>query len=172
MGSALRDVYAQAAVSQDLSQRPGACDADVLLAAGFVARRFRRGMIGLVLWRLSSTADRTGMAEMIAEATNWLVARVQAGKLRRINRTEAMSIAQATLRWFVGDRCAECDGRGFRLIPGTQRTSEKTCAACRGTTMPDVHEIDPPHTEHVEWLIGELNSLQGFIRSEIARAMA
>lgn len=169
----VEDRYILATGSTDLSLRPGRCDADRLLAAAYAARKDRRGMWGLALWRLGYTSDRSCLKLMVSTATGWLIGRGQraGGKDRLRSHAEAQRLATSAVLWYCYGNCKACEGRKYDRIPGTPHTSGNRCKTCEGSGKPPLESVEPLHVEHMRWLAAEFDGLQGYVMRDMARAL-
>jgi hypothetical protein len=169
------DRYAHAVSSSDLSLMSGRrTDADHLLAAGYAARRNRRGMVALCIYRMRATQDVTSFDAAVEHAADWLVGRgVRAGGKAKVSRTEARATAQSTLLWWVRGVCQPCEGRRYTQIPGTPHLTATLCPSCRGTgTEPIERAVSARHLESAQWLAAEFDVLCSRIMADMARLLS
>lgn len=90
-------------------------DVDIVRACGMAGAE---NPLGLSIWRWRYAGDQRELMTVyrgLIEAGNdpQLVARV--------------------LAHLASDRCEPCEGRGYRVVPGTPMLSDEMCAPCQGT---------------------------------------
>lgn len=169
--------YIRASQTSDLRIKPGRCDADTLLAAGFAAAGNENGTLALGLYRMRATGDRTGFLRMTDLSANWIIGRsIRPGRnmLPRIARIEASDTARAVLQWWLNPTCTACEGRGHPIVPGTARLDDsRECPECHGTGKSLVEHVVQQHLKpHARWLAGEYDGMAGAIFAAMARLLA
>ena len=149
----LGERYSTATESSNLKVKETACDADILIAAGWAHEQ-----LGALLLRLQGEWD-SAKAEMRGQGKDGLVDRVLAlSKLTSLSATKEVMgrwacrlatrkrfmrpdadvchIAGRALQLFLDPTCAHCQGRGKN---GGYGMPEVLCKVCRGSGKKDHH---------------------------------
>lgn len=169
------DRYARAMSSGNLTLTPGSrTDADHLLAAGYAARKNKRGLMALAVYRMRATEDRAPFAAAAEAATDWLVGRgARAGGKAKLSRTEAHATAQSVLLWWLNDVCIACEGRRYTQVPGTPHLTATVCPECHGTGLQPIERvIRARHLDQARWLASEFDAMCGYVMADMAKLLA
>lgn len=121
---AMTERLASSQNTSDLGEHAtGLGDVDYIRAAGMVAQK---NPLGMALFRLK-------YSEIVEEA---LYCRNELAKLlverRGTARADAIIAAEKVLMHYLGDRCDDCGGTGYQVIPGTPTLSDVACPVCKG----------------------------------------
>ena len=163
--------YEHAADTSDLTLRPGRCDADLLLAAGYAAQGNVKGTQALTLYRMRATGSVDGLSPLVSAATGWLLDHRTPGE-RQLRIQDAQHIASTVVHWWLAGACTHCEGRRYELVPGTQIISDDLCRVCDGRGKEPVeHRLRREHQEHGRWLAAEFERLQSYILSDMAQRL-
>lgn len=159
----VRDRYARAVLSDDLTPRVGSRFAplDVLGAAGMAAQRRELGML---LQRLRAEPGVSGVAVRVAEEA--LAERLRAAVRRREVRRDGEDsgeVTRAALAWWLDPTCPACSGVRFQVTNG--RLLGKHCAACGGSGQ------RPEPVGAAQWVIDLIQQQVARSEGEHRRAM-
>lgn len=169
--------YARAATTTDLTPNlSGRCDADKLIAAGWVARDPRRAA-ALALYRMAVTGDTNGLQPIADTMDGWLNGKLQRKGAKPMPKVQRREMVVHVLRWWLQPTCGYCEGRGFELLgdddaPGARALSDRACKACHGTGKRPVEREVPPHLKEAARLLADqLDSLVLLVTGEMARVL-
>lgn len=147
--TALRERIATSTSSRNLAHQHGACDADVLMSAAFIARHGPRALVAMAVYRMRLTGDRSEFEMVTETAAAWLIRHTaKEGHRGRLSTPSANHIAAQTLDWYI-DAGPHHDG------------AERAPPA----------DILPIHVKHLRWLEAEFNGLCGFVMGEFAKKL-
>lgn len=174
--------YLRASVTSDLGVKlDRACDADMMLAAGYAAAAQCRdgdatGTLALALWRMRVTGDMSAFQSIREEATNRLVRQMRRpgrDKLPPMARVQAFDLTKLVMLWWLNKTCGVCEGRGHPLAPGSNRVNEaRDCVGCNGRGESQVERaVNNAHREHARWMAGEFDGMAGAIFRDMARLL-
>jgi len=160
--------YALATSSSDLGVNAGHCDADKLIAAGWVASDPKR-----------AAGNTQGLETVIDTMDGWLNRRTQRRGGRPMPKHQRRELVASVLRWWIRPTCAYCEGRCFELIPRDEATesgagvlSGTPCKACHGTGRRPVEREVPNHLGGAaRELADELDRLVILVTGEMARRL-
>jgi hypothetical protein len=145
--------------------------ADVLIAAGLVAKRSERKSVALAVWGVLSSDHMTGAHAVAELMAGWLRKRSFARDGKAMPETSAKDTAMAVLKWWRHPACQTCGGHGHPLILNSPIVDEsRDCPACHGTGQVPLHRL--VHTEYADdayWLSGEIDTLCAMVFGEMAR---
>ena len=123
-------------------------DVDVCTAAAWAPAR-----LGSALLRLASEYSRPMRIQGMSETDAMLlmgqlrtmphVCEQLAGQLHKWGHARPMDVALSVVAWWLHRVCGKCHGRGYDVVPGTARLSDKRCRSCDGAG-----EARVPHGEH------------------------
>jgi hypothetical protein len=170
--------YAVSISSSDLGVNAGHCDADKLIAAGWVASDPKRAA-ALALYRMSVAGNTQGLETVIDTMDGWLNGRMQRRGGRPMPKHQRREAVASVLRWWIRPTCAYCEGRCFELTPRDEATesgagvlSGKACFACHGTGRRPVAREVPDHMGTLARdLADELDRLVILVTGEMARRL-
>ena len=171
-GRSMQERYFAARTTSNLRLDPNAIgSADVLIAAGRVAKRSERKAVALAVWGTLSSDHMTG-AHVVADLmAKWLRDRSHAMNGKAIPRVAAYDTSMAVLKWWRKPACPTCGGHGHPLILNSPIVDEsRDCPACNGTGQIPLHRL--VRTEYVDdayWLSGEIDTLCALVFGEMAR---
>lgn len=154
----------------------GRCDADALIAAGWVAKDPRR-VAALALYRMAVTGDTNGLQPIADTMDGWLNGKLQRKGAKPMPKVQRREMVVHVLRWWLQPTCGYCEGRGFELVgdddaPGARALSDRACKACHGTGKRPVEREVPPHLkEPARLLADQLDSLVLLVTGEMARVL-
>lgn len=171
--------YAIATSTSDLSQSADKrCDADKLIAAGWVTQGDPRRSVALDLYRMAVTGNTNGLSSVVDTMDGWLNGKL----LRRGGKTfpkhQRREMVVSVLRWWLHPTCGYCEGRCFELLgdddtDGARALSTKHCPACHGTGKRPVEREVPNHMrDQARMLADQLDSLVLLVTGEMARVLA
>lgn len=170
--ASMQERYFGARTTSNLRLNPNSIGAaDVLIAAGLVARRSERKSVALAVWGVLASDHMTG-AHTVAELMGgWLRRRTFARDGRAMSKTAAKDTAMAVLKWWRHPACLTCGGHGHPLIPNSPVIDEsRDCPACSGTgQIPLGRLVRTEYIEDAHWLSGEVDSLCALVFGEMAR---
>lgn len=166
--------YLKARGTSDLrvnTLRPTA--ADVLVAAGWVARYKEKHRIALDLVGVIGTEEMRGANAVAEELAGWLVRRSYKKTGKAMARIEAFDTAMTVLKWWKRPACFTCGGHGHPTIENSPVIDEsKICHACEGTgRIPLDRLIKPKNLEHAKWLAGEIEMMCSDVFGRVARRL-
>lgn len=145
--------------------------ADVLIAAGRVARRSDRKAVALAVWSVLASDHMVGAHAVADMMAGWLVGRAFQETRRPMRKMRAFDVAMAVLKWWRHPACPTCGGHGHPLHLGTPVIDEtRECPACHGTGQTPLERL--VRTEYIEqarWLSGEIDTLCSLVFGEMAR---
>lgn len=176
MSTALEERYSLATRTSDLTTRlDRRCDADVLLAAGFAAQGDPRNALALEVYRFIATRDLANVgpiAEKLADLLQRRISRpVRGQRLARRQRVELVDCARSVLYWHLLKTCDKCAGRGYLLQPGTQLIDpRRPCRKCSGTGQRPL-DVGERMREHGDYLAERVETMLGFVFSEMAKRL-
>lgn len=166
------ELYDRSTGTSDLTLRPGKCDADVLMAAGYAAQGSRRAQVALSLYRMRATGDRHGLADVLHQSADWLLDWKPPPGIKRLRKSEAADVAKRVVKWWMAGVCNHCQGRQYELIPGTRVCSDDVCPACHGRGREPVEQwVLRQQQEPARWLASEYDQLVSSILSNMARRL-
>jgi hypothetical protein len=187
--------YIGAARSGNLRMAHGACDAEVILAAGYATGVTcgqcngvgridlhrcgacggvglfpnRRKVLGLKLYRMQVTGDLANVAEVETEMARWLAGRLSRGGHKPMPAMQRQELVRDVIRWWIHPSCDYCGGLGYSILEGTPSLSEVECPNCFGMGMIPVRRAVPPRLgSHAVFLVSELDSLCGAVLGDLA----
>lgn len=121
---------AGAMFSDDLTLRlERGCDADVLIAIGWCARR---EPMGALLLRLMLTHDVDHLEGSVAEARR-LAERIRLRWKMPKGDGFWLRFAEQAVGYWCSSVCRRCRGRMFDVVKGTPKLSATRCISCRGS---------------------------------------
>jgi hypothetical protein len=169
--------YAAATQTSDLTMPRvghGVRDADVLLAAGYAARKSPHGFEALMINRMLVTGDYKQLPMVSVVAKRWLIgAMYHRRELPKLNSKHTGEVVTVTLRWWLKGVCPHCDGRGKDLVyPGAQVTSAKDCKPCEGQGRATLDRVAGEHWQAARWLAGRLDRLMDQVEIDMRCALA
>lgn len=170
--------YARATSTSDLTPNlTGRCDADKLIAAGWVARDPRRSA-ALALYRMAVSGDMNGLQTIADTMDGWLNGKLQRKGAKPVPRIQRREMVVHVLHWWVRPTCGYCEGRGFELLgnddaPGARALSPVSCQACHGSGKRPVEREVPPHLkESARMLADQLDTLVLMVTGEMAKVLS
>lgn len=142
--------YARAVSSSNLRLKDYPCDADLLIAAGWL----KEGL-STEIYRLKvefEGLDKKSLQNASRSMTDWVMVRsrlsskdkaasyiashakqLAARAYRDISPLDAEDVAARVLGHMMMPVCQACEGREYDLIPGTKTKSERACKPCGGS---------------------------------------
>lgn len=174
-GRSTHERYLGARTSSNLrvvTERSGS--ADVLIAAGLVARGSERKSVALAVWGVLATEQMRG-AHAVADLMGcWIHGRSLQPGQRVVKRVVASDVAMTVLKWYQKPACPECHGHGHPLMANSPVIDEtRVCPACHGTGQIDMARlVRPEHVEHARWLGAEIEGLCSLVFSDVARKLS
>lgn len=171
-GRSMQERYFAARTTSNLRLDPNTIGAaDVLIAAGRVAKRSERKSVALAVWGVLSSDHMTGAHEVAELMAKWLHGRSIQQRRTPISKLAAKDVAMAVLKWWRKPACPTCGGHGHPLILNSPIVDEsRDCPACNGTGQIPLHRL--VRTEYVDdayWLSGEIDTLCALVFGEMAR---
>lgn len=151
--------YARAVGSTDLHNDEYHSDTDVLAAVALSSA------LGATLFRVKYFNDPHSYYRILDDWRR-LVAR-KAALRHWPEHIDVDEVARRSLRYWLHDRCAECDGRGYYPVPGTPMLSDKACRRCGGSGREPL-AVPKVIADYVHDMVEELHDME---RSAGARAM-
>jgi len=148
-----RERISYAQTSSDLGDVPvdEIGDIDVIRACGMAGQD---NPIGLALWRFKYADDRR---EVFYLASQLIVM----GYDRRL--------VVKVLKHIANDRCDDCEGRGYQVIPDTPILSDEVCPACQGSGRKTIE--GEAERDLVEYLASLERMVAGNIMKKLATDM-
>lgn len=173
LASTVGERYDLATDAHDLTLRPGRCDADVLLAAGYAAAGNARGAQALALYRIRATGSRNGLAQIVDVAAGWMVDRRPQPGEKTLRLGAARDVSARVLLWWIDGVCPHCQGRRYELVPGTQMVSDNLCWACDGAgRLPVEDRVRREHQTAARWLAAEFDRMLAYVMADMARRLS
>jgi len=173
-GRSMQERYFGARTTSDLRLTPDRIgSADVLIAAGIVAKRSERKSVALAVWGVLVSDHMTGANEVAEMMGRWLRKRSFARDGKTMPELAAKDVAMAVLKWWRHPACLTCGGHGHPLIPNSPVIDEsRECPACLGSGHIPLNRL--VRTEYVDdayWLSGEIDTLCQMVFGEMAREL-
>lgn len=174
--------YARATETTDLTPRSDRrCDADKLIAAGWVTQGDPRRALAMDLYRMGVTGNTQGLATVVDAASGWLAAWTSRKGRTPMPKHQRAQLVTQTLHWWLHPVCGYCEGRMFELLPsatgddegGARALSTQACQACHGTgKRPLAREVPAQHVAAATYLADELDRLVLLVTAEMAKRLA
>jgi hypothetical protein len=171
----VNEQYARAINSKNLKVQEFFCDADKIIAAGWVVGNDERRALALSMQRWMS-GDLRGMGQVVEVMAGWVKSRSLRSAehtAKPIRPVEAVDIARSVCAWWMHRVCPECGGHGHPLMEGAPVLDEsKLCPACNGTGQRSLTAgMTPQQAELASWLAGSLEAVAPFVFSDMARRL-
>lgn len=125
-------------LKMDTREHASIGDVDVLTAAAWAPAR-----LGSALLRLASEYARPVRLQGMSASDAILlmgqlktlpdVRRELSIQLKAWGHDKPTDAALAIIAWWLNKVCGKCHGRGYDVVPGTARLSDKPCRACDGS---------------------------------------
>lgn len=158
----IEEAYAKAINATDMTMKDGQrSGADIITAAGMVRNR-----LGVALLRLRAEWDSVAVPDfsrytdknaynsdmilLFGSLKTWREARQRTHDLADMLNISTVT-ADRVLWYFLDDVCDACEGRGYQVVEGARRLSDKQCPACHGTGR-----VSPPGGEAGKRLLMEM----------------
>jgi hypothetical protein len=156
--------------SYSIAVAAGRTNADVMLAAGYVAAHNANGVLALTIWRMRTTKTRDGFEDVARRAAGWLQGHGRRHKLPALRREEAMEVARIALAWWLDDTCPDCHGRRHPTVKGTRELNyAHDCPTCHGTgKLPVERIIATDRRAHARYLDNEFSAMAGGVFKAMA----
>lgn len=148
MSLSFKEGYAVARNAKDLTVRSEVRGAADFIAAAGMAQQRRINEIGFALhnvrdeWDTAGIPDFSKFTDLNQYNTEMILLM---GKLKHFGKALAAAtevsemyggdstLAFRVLWWWLDSICDACHGRGYQVIEGTKRLSDKACPACHGS---------------------------------------
>ncbi len=158
--------YTRATNSRNLKVQEFFCDADKLIAAGWVAGSNDRKALALTLQRWMA-GDLRGMHQTVEMMACWV------NRKQSISQAEALDITRAVCAWWMHRVCPVCDGHGHPLLADAPVLDEsKECPACAGTGVRSLTEgMTKGQADVAEWLVSTLEAVTPVAFGEMAQRL-
>ena len=147
--------------------------ADVLIAAGWVARASERKAVALAIAGVMSTERMTGANAVSDVMAGWLRDRDYKLNGSALPRVQARDLAMTVLKWWQLPSCPACGGHGHPAILNSPVLDEsRECADCRGTGKIQMSRlVKPEFVEHARWLSNEIEVIYTMVCGQINRRL-
>jgi len=147
--------------------------ADVLVAAGLVARRKERNRLAMDIVGLIGTEDMRGANRVANDIAKWISYRSNKKSGSPIPRLDAVDVAMTVLKWWKRPACLSCGGLKHPMMPNAPVTDQsKICPACDGTgKIPLEKLIKPAYLQQAKWLAGEIEMMCSDVFGKVARRL-
>lgn len=130
--------------SSDLRLMRYACDLDKVIVSGWASRS---GQLGALAFWSKYTVDPQRTRELMKAVKRIAIAsarrRKRGGSIDELNK-----VAEASLFYWLTDRCPTCQGRGFIVLESKQTVSDLVCETCYGSGL---RPMPTPIEAGVEW---------------------
>lgn len=147
--------------------------ADLLIAAGWVARASERKSVALAIAGVMAS-ERMAGANAVAEVlAGWLVKRSQYRSNHGMAQVQAHDLALTVLKWWQRPTCLDCGGHGHPLLPNSPVIDEtRECPTCLGTgKIPMARIVRSELVDPARWLSNEIEVIYGMVFGQIKRRM-
>jgi hypothetical protein len=148
--------------------------ADVMIAAGRVAKRSERKAMALAVWGVLTTENMRGANAVADVMARWIREHAyQMGERIKPPMPMAFDVAMAVLKWWRAPACLTCGGHGHPNILNSPVIDElRDCPDCRGTgRIPLERLVRSEYVAHAHWLSGEIDTLCALVFGEMAREL-
>ena len=151
----LHERVASSQMSSNLREsRTGLGDVDILRASGMVSKR---NPLGMSLFRLKYAEIESEIPFCLAELSKLVMDK------RGLDKDKARRVASRVLAHYLGDRCDDCGGTGYTLIPGTPTLSDAPCPVCKGQ---GILKFDSKNQDEL-WLQAEISFIETAAAADI-----
>lgn len=177
--------YLRAVNSGNLTVDPDhSCDADLLLAAGYVASGDPRKSLALDVYRMLATGNMAGVGALADRIGQMLVDRAYSRRndinrvrqprrqVQAIDPLDAVSVARTVLMWKHRSACPDCKGRGHPTFHNSPSIDEsRECPTCKGSgVVPLERLVKQELADSARWVAQEIDSLCSIVFSDMLRA--
>jgi len=168
--------YAKASISSNLRTQQDhtlQCDTDKLHAAGCAQAGSPKKLIGLRLYRLQTTGDRSSLSMIFKFSRDALHVRLTRKGNRPLPGAQLDALVTKTLQWWISQQCEFCNGTGFDTMENSPTLSLHECSACNGTRITPLKRVIPNHLiAHADWLTKEWDSMCADVIGDMARRLS
>ena len=150
-----------------------ATSADILVAAGLVARRNEKNKMAVELAGVIGTGEMRGAKAIALRLSQQLRRRSFKTTGLAMNSVEAFDTALMVLKWWLRPACLACGGHGHPTIENSPVIDDqKVCLVCEGAGKIPLERLLKPKTlPHAKWLAGEIEAMCSDVFSKIARRL-
>ena len=147
--------------------------ADVLIAAGWVARASERKAVALAIAGVMSSERMTGANAVAETLAGWLRKRTGSQTQWAMKPTEAFDVAMMVLKWFRRLACPDCDGHGHpAMLNSPVIDDSRDCPSCLGTGRIQIARlVKPEFAEHAKWLSNEVEVIFTMVFGQVKGRM-
>lgn len=151
--------------SSDLRLMRHSCDLDKVIVSGWASRSAQLG--AMAFWS-KYTVDYQRTKDLLKAVKKITIAgarrRKRGGTIDDLNK-----VAEASLLYWLTDRCQSCQGRGFIVLESKQTVSDLVCQTCYGSglrPMPTPQDVD------IEWDSSQLQRTMTELLSILDNALS
>lgn len=151
--------------SSDLRLMRYSCDLDKVIVSGWASRSAQLG--AMAFWS-KYTVDYQRTKDLLKAVKKITIAgarrRKRGGTIDELNK-----VAEASLLYWLTDRCQSCQGRGFIVFESKQTVSDKVCQTCFGSGL---RPMPTPEDVAIEWEPSQLQRTMTELLSILDNALS
>lgn len=164
--------YMSATDSSHLEMSSGACDVDVMIAAGWAGSMSPLRDAVMRLRRIEQSGHTSGMGFVVEVLDLWLKSEAPVRSWKTAGKDCPDKIIRPVISWWLHPACHHCNGLGFHLIPGTPVIDTNArCTHCVGGTRRLSSVVESKYLKPAEALADRLDETSWVLFGDMAKLL-